>query len=264
MPGPLDPADVGDSDADRTGMSPQILGALAAHPGEVVRLVERLSARVTDQRSLLRLMHVVAVEAVRLLPDVHWAGVTAQFDSVPFTAAHTEDRVLVVDEHQYRQRGGPCLESMRTGREVRMTIAEVRLRWPWLGEAAEAAGVHSFLAEPVFARGVPTATLNLYGSVDRPIRADPDIVMVLTEYLSRGMDDYCVAQPDDAQGLRLRQAVHGRAVVDLACGVLMARHDLGRLDALELLDGQARRRGIPRWRHASEVVARPSGDLSPR
>ncbi len=205
-------------DAHASGMSSEILGALAAHPDQMARLIEVLSPRVTDQRSLLHLMHSAAAEAVRLLPDTDWAGVTAQFDGTPFTAAHTADRVLVVDEQQYRQRGGPCLESMSTGRRVRMTLEQVRGRWPWLAVAAEAAGVRTFIAEPVLAQGVPTATLNMYGARAAPIEADADVLTVLTEYLGRGMLDYCRQHPDDTQGVRLRQAVHGRSVLDLACG----------------------------------------------
>lgn len=264
MPRAQDASGGVESYADRTGMSPQILRALAAHPAETAELVAGLSPRVTDWVGLLRLMHVAATEAVRLLPDAQWAGVTVQFDSVPFTAAHTADRVLIVEEHQHRRSGGPCPESLDTGCAVRMTVTEMRGRWPWLAAAADSVGVRTFFVAPILARGVPTATLNLYGGHDRPLDADPDVITVLSEYLSRGVEDYCTTQPDVAQGLRLRQAVRGRAVVDLACGVLMARHDLDRLEALELLTGQARRRGLPRWRHAEDVVARPSGDHSAR
>lgn len=83
--GPVDPAGAPggagtDSDADRTGMAAQLLSALAAHPDEMAHLVEFLSRRVTDHETLLDLMHLVASEAVRLIPDARWAGVTVQFE----------------------------------------------------------------------------------------------------------------------------------------------------------------------------------------
>src|SRR3954471_5733223 len=95
---PVDPEP--DSDAG-TEASAALIRALAAHPEDIARLVEELHRRVTDEDSLLDLMHRTSREAVRMITDVHWAGVTAQFAGAPFTAANTDSRVLVVDEGQY-------------------------------------------------------------------------------------------------------------------------------------------------------------------
>ena len=88
----------GPADQDEGGMSPAMLSALAAHPERMVDLIQSLGRRVRDEDGLLDLMGRASREAVRLIDDVHWAGVTAQFAGAPFTAAHTDETVLVVDE----------------------------------------------------------------------------------------------------------------------------------------------------------------------
>ena len=79
----------------------------------MVELMLALHRRVHDEDSLLDLMHRTSREAVRMITDVHWAGVTAQFAGAPFTAANTDSRVLVVDEGQYGQGDGPCPPGIR-------------------------------------------------------------------------------------------------------------------------------------------------------
>jgi len=68
--------------------------------------------------SLIDLMFRASHEAVRLVDDVDWAGVTAQFAGPAFTAASTDRRVMIVDEGQYGQGDGPCLQALRTDRPV--------------------------------------------------------------------------------------------------------------------------------------------------
>ena len=218
-------------------------------------MMRELRRRVVDEQSLLDLMSRASREAVRLIDDAHWAGVTARFDGSPFTAAHTDDRVLVVDEGQYDEGDGPCLSSIREDREIAMVWDEVRERWPHLAETAEAAGVRSFLAEPLHAQETAVGSLNLYSGREGGLRTpDPDLLTVLTEYLDRGLADYSAPQTGEAEALRLRQQLAYRHTIDTAVGMVMARDGIDAAAAARRLDAEAQRRDVPVRRVAMEIL----------
>lgn len=221
-----DPAD-DRSAAAQPARSAAFLRALAARPVDMARLIEELHRRVHDEDSLIDLMYRASHEAVRLVDDVDWAGVTAQFTGPPFTAASTNRRVMVVDEGQYGQGDGPCLQAMRTDQPVSMTSDQVAGRWPTLAAATRSAGVRSFHAEPLRARQRAVGCLNMYsatiGGLQNP---DPDLLVVLTEYLDRGLTEYSAAQPGEPDAHRLQEALRSRFTVNQAIGVLMATHGI--------------------------------------
>jgi len=245
----------GAGDPDLGGMSAAMLSALAAHPERMADLIQALGGRVRDAESLLELMGRASREAVRLIEDAHWAGVTAQFAGAPFTAAHTDEAVLVVDEGQYGQGDGPCLTAMRLDRAVAMTIEEFRERWPQLAVAADTVGVRAFLAEPLHARDRAVGSLNLYSARRGGLRTpDRDLLTVLTGYLDRGLTDYSAVQPGEAQAVLLQQTLLRRRLVDHAVGILMTTHDLTAADAAALLNLQADRLGIPVHQAAADII----------
>jgi hypothetical protein len=190
-----------------------------------------------------------------LLDDAHWAGVTAQFAGSPFTAAHTDEKVLIVDEGQYGQGDGPCLTAMRQDREVAMTITEFRDRWPHLAHAADTAGVQAFLAEPLHARGRAVGSLNLYSAAADGLRtADRDVLTVLTGYLDRGLNDYSAAQPGETQARYIQESLRQHRQINHAIGILMATHDLTPDDAAALLQSHADRTGVPVHQAADHII----------
>ena len=207
--------------------SAAFLRALAARPLDMARLIEELHRRVHDEDSLIDLMYRASHEAVRLVDDVDWAGVTAQFAGPAFTAASTDRRVMVVDEGQYGQGDGPCLQAMRTDQPVSMTSEQVTERWPILAAAAREAGVRAFHAEPLHARQHPVGSLNMYSATAGGLQdPDPDLLVVLTEYLDRGLTDYSAAQPGEPDAYRLQETLRIRFTVNQAIGVLMATHGI--------------------------------------
>ena len=152
-----------DDPPGETPVPESLLRALAANPELMADLVQELSVPVIDADGLVELMERVARQAVLLIGAVHWAGVTAQFDDErPFTSAHTDRKVLVVDEFQYAENDGPCLRAMRTDSEVHMSLSDVAALWPSLARGARDAGVHSFLAVPLHVRDRAVGSLNMY------------------------------------------------------------------------------------------------------
>jgi hypothetical protein len=240
---------------DLPARSSAFLRALVAHPLDMAQLVDELHRRVNDEDSLIDLMHRASREAVRMITDVHWAGVTAQFAGPPFTAAHTDTRVLIVDEGQYGQGNGPCLEAMRTDRVVTMTSEQVAQQWPILAAAVAEAGVRAFHAEPLHVREQSVGSLNLYsghpGGLETP---DPDVLTVLTEYLDQGLTDFSAAQPGEPDARRLQHLLHTRFLINQAVGMLMARQGISANAAREQLDQDAAEQGRPLADIAHHIV----------
>lgn len=254
-----DPPGSGDGDMPR---SAAVMRAAAAHPADVDRLLSELRRPVSDGDSLIDLMHRCSKEAVRLLVGVDWAGVTAQFAGPAFTAAHTEHRVLIVDEGQYGQGDGPCLQAVRTGRRVRMSSEDVADRWPVLDKAVQAVGVRSFYAVPLHAEDHTVGCLNLYGGQPGTLTPDPDLVTVLTEFLDCGLSDYAAAQPGGTAAALLQGVLRSGFELNQAVGVLMAVHGVNAGTARDLLDQRADEQDTSLIDAAHSVIRQhtPTGD----
>jgi hypothetical protein len=95
---------------------------------------------------------------------------------------------MIADEGQYGQGDGPCLQALRADRPVSMTIEQVVDQWPILAAASEA-GVRALHAEPLHARQHAVGCLNMYSATSGCLQdPDPDLLVVLTEYLDRGLN----------------------------------------------------------------------------
>ena len=221
----------------------------------MAHLIASLHRPVHDAETLLDLMSRAAREAVDIIPDVDWAGVTAQFDEAPMTTAHTDERVLFVDESQYDLDDGPCLAAMRTDTRIAMTIDEVIARWPELAAAADRAGVRSFLALPLHANLSSSGALNLYSGRRAGLRdPDPDLLTVLAEYLGRGLSDYANTLPLHSQAAKIRLALADRVLLDHAIGIVMALDDVDPDRAWELVQDRAAAGGVTASEYAADLI----------
>jgi len=237
--------------------SPAMRRAVARYPEDMALLVQQLSVQVSDSDTMFKLMHLVSREAVRLLTGVTWAGVTAQFTGPPFTAANTDARVLVVDEGQYQQHDGPCLRALRTDRSVWMSADEVRDVWPLLAVMADEVGVRAFRAEPLHVENSAVGSLNLYSAIPGGLtNPDTDLLMVLTEYLDRGLTDYCTTRPGENLALRIRDAVQDGNTIGQAVGILMALGGIDATSARDMLHRDADHRDVPILQIARDLVDR--------
>jgi hypothetical protein len=222
-------------------------------------MITELNRPVSDGNSLIDLLYRCSREAVRLLSGVDCAGVTAQFAGPAFTAAHTAERVLIVDEGQYGQGDGPCLQALRTGRAVTMSSEEVSQRWPVLDRAVHIAGVRSFHAEPLHAHDRTVGCLNMYSRAPGTLVPDPDLLAVLIEFLDRGLTQYAAAQPGGTAAIELQQMLRDRFHINQAIGVLMAVHGVDAGTARDLLDQRAAEQGDSLVRAARVVIEQHTG-----
>lgn len=123
----------------------------------------------------------IAQLSADLIAPVAHASVTAYWEGSYRTVADSGPTAVALDETQYAEQAGPCLDAIDNGSPVAVPNIAEASAWPRLRAAADAAAIQATLSIPLFAgRGTSIAALNLYAH-DRAAMA-PLITSVLTAY----------------------------------------------------------------------------------
>jgi hypothetical protein len=154
------------------------------------------------------------------LGAVRYASITRGLPGSHATVAASSELAVAVDQAQYADDAGPCLDSLADGRPVAVPEIAATMVWPRFRAVAAELGLRASLSIPLFAgSGATLASLNLY--TDRSER-----LTALAEAV-RSIYDGAPARCDlDAGGSELIAGLSGalavRAVIQRALGVLMA------------------------------------------
>jgi ANTAR domain len=160
-----------------------------------------------------------------LISPVDYASVTACRGDAFTTVAASSDIAVAVDEAQYADQDGPCLDALDTGSPVPVPDAAATMTWPGFRDSAFRLGIRASLSMPLFAgRGTAVAALNLYGR--DPAALAPLTAAVWAAYHAHGPGT--IPQRNDLDdggqglvaGLVGAFAVHAR--IQQAIGVVMA------------------------------------------
>ncbi len=233
--------------------------AVLSYPEEMADVVATLAWSVSDDDDLVEYLQRCVDLAVRVVTGAHYAGVTACTGGDPFTAVHTDAVTLEVDSHQYECGDGPCLHSMSTGQIVRVDVATSRERWPEFTDAAETAGVRSFLAAPLGSGHDRLGALNLYSRDQDGFGSDDEVLLrVLLVHATRALRDYAALQ--DARRVlgQLREAMASRAPIEQAKGILMAARGVSADAAFDLLRAESQNTNTKLHDVATAFVTRHS------
>jgi GAF domain-containing protein len=165
-----------------------------------------------------------AARAAAMKP--HWScGITYKGLLGVFTVASSDDRAHAVDELQYAHGDGPCLQALRTGEPTRIDDLERESRWGDYPKMALEAGVRSSLSYPILVETDSVGAVNVYSSDPGPWAADDEAAVVLLVHqiggilhAVRGTAREIARNPESARALTERHNI------DLATGILMARH----------------------------------------
>lgn len=115
------------------------------------------------RQELAAALEDLAALARDVVPGCAAASVTVLHDGTPGTVASTDHGARGVDEEQYGQGCGPCLDAMR-GRDA-ITVEDYRdeRRWPPIAAASLRMGLRSSLSMPLQQDGRVLGALNMYG-----------------------------------------------------------------------------------------------------
>jgi GAF domain-containing protein len=215
-----------------------------------------LTLSALTARTLDDFLRTLAETAVARAPGCDGCGVTLQREDRPLTVASFGASARALDEKQYSQDDGPCLQSLRTGREVAVRDLRGESRWGAYPGFAVEHGTLSSLSLPVATDTRSRGALNLYAPVPdgftatdaaalRALAAEATGAVALAERMEQARGDVTA----------LPASVRERSVIDHAVGVVMAQHGCSPAHARTLLTRQATRQGARLVEVCSDVVA---------
>jgi GAF domain-containing protein len=226
--------------------SNQALGALSRF----------LVARSSMGDTLLRVSEITTAA----LPGAVMAGITMLGeDGTPKTGIFTDPQAPEIDQAQYDSGRGPCLDSWRQTRLVRLDDIEKAVDdYPEFAETAQRHGIQSSLSLPLVAGDQAIGALNLYsrarnGFTDQDETLGQELAGAAAIVLANASAYWEASQLSEQLG----EAMRSRAVIEQAKGMLMARTPhLGADDAFDLLRKASQRENVKLRDIAQRIVDR--------
>src|SRR3954451_6823451 len=143
-------------------------------PGALARSLITLAGMPDDASSIDEQLVLIARLAADRVAAVDYASVTAIREDAYTTVAASSQLAVAVDEAQYAEQAGPCLEPLHTSAPVAMPDIAATMVWPGFRDQAVKIGLAGSVSLPLYAgSGAPVAGLNLYGH-------DPTAMAALT------------------------------------------------------------------------------------
>jgi GAF domain-containing protein len=224
--------------------------------GGQAELIGLLRSDETYEQTLDRVVRL----ACAIVPGCGAASITMWRDDRPYTAVSTAGLAQAADDAQYETGEGPCLAASRDGEVHAVPDIATDARWPAFAERAAERGARASLSVPLAVRGEPFGALNMYSDQPDGLRDGRDLGMLCGAQAAVTIANARAYEQARALGVRLRETLDERAVVDRATGVLMARHRVGAVVAAALLEQMAERDGVP----LTDVAARVANETRPR
>jgi GAF domain-containing protein len=209
---------------------------------ELTAVFARMSGLLLSRETVDTVLGLITSLAVETVPGADGAGLTLVDEwGRRKSSAATDPLVERADAQQYELDEGPCLASAALRQVVRVDDLTEDRRWPRWAEQATLLGLRATLSAPLVLGDLSQGALKVYATT--PHAFDRHAEQVLTLFAAQAAIAVANVQSHErAERLseRLRQAVHGRDVVNTAKGVLMARHGVDEETAFGMLLGRSR------------------------
>ena len=225
--------------------------------------VAELARLVFDTTTMDAMLQRIAELAKELIPGVAEASVTLIANDKPSTAAYTGRLALDLDESQYGRGYGPCLEAA-VGEEIReITDARQETRWPDYAQVAVERGLLSSLSVPLPVREGLHGGLNLYAVEGDGFDDDArHISRAFASYAAVAVHNMHLYESTREQARHLDIAMHTRAVIEQAKGILMSQRRCDATEAFNLLAAASQRSNRKLRDIAQAIVDGVSGQVS--
>ena len=183
-----------------------------------------LSRIMFGEKSLDETLGQIAALACNTIPDIDEVSVTLIDREKAKTVVFTGELAVHLDERQYQNGAGPCLDAALTGETVIVDVTDESL-YPDFARSAQRAGVtHSVsIGLPVPNRVV--GALNIYASTSH-VLSDETIALAqaFASYAGVAVANAALYSHNAELADQMRTAMQSRSVIEQAKGILMASH----------------------------------------
>jgi GAF domain-containing protein len=199
--------------------------------------------------------------AARVVTPPAACGITMRRNRHVLTVAASAPLAGRLDEVQYGQDDGPCLQALRTGVAVHVHDLAMDTRWGSYRLYALGAGVRSSLSLPLVVDGKTQGALNLYALTPN---AFGDTARAAAEQFAAQASAALTIVSRQARQTQLseqlKESLASRSVIDRAIGIVMAQRRCAADTAFELLRELSQNQNRKLRDVASDLVSATSGE----
>lgn len=213
------------------------------------------TALLLETESLDQFLRALAESALRVVPEADGCGVTLERQGRPVTVSSAGAAATKLDEAQYGQDDGPCLQAMRSGLEVSVRDTLREERWGDYPAYAAACGARSSLSLPIAPHSHTAGALNLYAP--RPFAFDSVDLGPLRLLAAEATGAIALAQriaDTEEFAADLEAALRSRTVIDQAIGVIMGQQRCTPEKAFEVLRTASQHRNVKLRELCAELI----------
>ncbi|GGL98753.1 transcription antitermination regulator [Streptomyces fumigatiscleroticus] len=223
---------------------------------------ETLDQAMVRTHGLDTLLRDLTDRAVREVPGVVACSITVRRGDRLLTLAGSDGLPSGLDQRQYENGSGPCVQAAETGTEQYAADLATETRWPSYTPYALSSGVHCVLAVPLAVEGGADAAINYYGGAPGSLGEHRETARAFAERVAGAVGTALRIEHRRQSAADVRTALLSRSVIDQAIGILMARERIDARNALERLRRASQDSNVKLRDLCSDLVARVSGAAS--
>ncbi|MGW0334132.1 GAF and ANTAR domain-containing protein [Streptomyces sp. NPDC003011] len=221
---------------------------------------DTLEMAIVRSSGLDTLLRDLTDRAVQAVPGAAACSITVRRADRLLTLAGSRGLPSGLDQRQYENGSGPCVEAAETDIEQYAPDLADEPRWPTYTEYALSVGVRCVLAIPIAVEGERGAALNLYGVEAGALDEGRDAARAFAARVSDAIDVALRVERRRESATDVRTALLSRSVIDQAIGILMARERIDARIAMERLRRVSQDHNVKLRDLCSDLVARVTDD----
>jgi transcriptional regulator with GAF, ATPase, and Fis domain len=215
------------------------------HLVEIVAALKEITARITSASALPEAVDDLLKVITDIVPGHVQCGVTLISQGEPATFAATGLPAEVLDESQFADGDGPCMEAVRTRDIVMSQDLAQEDRWPTWSAAARAYGFASVLSYPFDVDPLVLGAINLYSDRAQAFLDDvPIVAMLVADHASLLLRVRLRQLTQDELLAQVSKVSSGDTAVERAIGIVMAQRGCPPEQALRHLHEAATHLGV--------------------
>lgn len=218
-----------------------------------------LSRIVGSDRDMKVMLNDVVALTGRSIPGAEEVSITLVRNDNADTVATTGPLAVELDEVQYEQGHGPCLDAGRINEIQHIEDAAIENRWPQYVARALGKGLGSSLSVPLPVEHYLVGALNVYSRTAHAF--DPESITLgsaLAAHVTAALSNAESTRGYRERAAHLERALESHAVVDQAKGIIMVQQKCSADVAFAMLRQLSMDQNVKLYELAASLVASAS------